>query len=256
MKSVLKLSALFVATAGATTSAMAAPEFYLGAQAGYLDSSVEISDSTTSRDVGASYSDVSSYGFNYDSYGLDGVAGGIFAGVKFGLTERFYGAVELNLGTSGADAEFSDYSEYSYSDDFGYSASGSRESSQELEAGKSYGIGLLAGMELTSATRVYAKLGYQQTEYEYKQSWSSRWSYQDGFGGSGSGADGDSYSKDEDFGGVRYGLGMETDLTDAVAMRLEWTRTDYSSEDVEAGEDTFEVSPEESLLQVGVSYRF
>lgn len=231
-----KLLASGVALAGFSAAANAAPELYMGAQMGYQSTDVEYSDKYSY--VNGSFSD--SYTETTD-YSVDGVAGGLFAGAKFYVSEGLYIAPEVNLGTSSADGGYRE----------GYRNSDGATSSFEIEAeaGKSYGFGVLLGKDLTANTSIYGRLGYQRTEYELTVS---------GTGFS-------SESDDETFGGIRYGLGLETAMTSNLALRLDWSLTDYSDEsysestpDGFGGTDTYTQTfdPTENLFQVGVSYRF
>lgn len=239
----LKLITASVALAGFSATASAAPEIYLGAQMGYQSTDMEYTESYSYVD-----SVYSESGSNTTDYSLDGVAGGIFAGAKFYVGDGLYIAPEVNLGTSNADGGYSESGSYSYNDGT-FSDSDSYSYEVEAEAGQSYGFGVLLGKDLTANTSVYGRLGYQRTEYELTVSGT-------GF---------DSESEDDTFGGVRYGLGLETAMTNNLALRLDWSLTDYSDEsysestqDAFGGTETNTVTfePTENLFQVGVSYRF
>lgn len=208
----LKAIALATALAGASTAAMAAPSVYVGAQLGHQD---------TAFDVSSSYAGTT-YGESLEGLSITGIAGGLYLGTKYPVGDSFFLGTELNVGTSAAD----------HTTRYGVD-------SIKLEAGTSYGIAALAGMQLSPSTAVYGRLGYQRTEYEMTLS----------------GA-GYNESDDETFGGVRVGVGMETGLGDQLALRLDWSQTHYSSKTYSNGwvSETFE--PTESLFQVGLSYQF
>lgn len=248
MKAIYTIPAALL-LAGASSAALAAPQFYLGAQAGYQDTAVEVTESESGSfaDGFGSYSDSS----KLDSYDVSGVAGSLLAGVKFDAGDKAFVSLEANIGTSDAEAEFTDSYSESY-DDGSISGNYSESDFQKLESGKTYGIAILAGLEVTSSTSVYARLGYQRTEFEYSEGGSFQTS--DSFGFSDSG--GYSYSEDETFGGIRYGVGMETAVSERVAVRLDWSQTDYSSEEFDVDDRTYEIDPTESLFQAGVVYKF
>lgn len=224
---------------GASSAAVASPQFYLGAQAGYQDTSLEVS---------IDWSDVAfpEYGgSSSEDYSVSGIAGGVFAGVKFNLGERFFISPEINLGTSNADGGITsrDYGpDYSYSESF------------EAEAGRSYGIGVLLGSEVTANTSVYGRLGYQRTKYEltYKESYVNNafpeFSYSE------------STSDSDTFSGFRYGVGVETAVSERLALRLDWSQTRYSSKRYDVGDEWTNVTqsfkPTESLFQAGVVFTF
>ncbi|WP_255319082.1 outer membrane protein [Vreelandella aquamarina] len=209
-------SAAFLA--GASSAAMAAPQFYAGAQAGYQNIDVE---ETVSGNWGSESTD----------YSGTGLAGGIFAGAKFDITPEFYLAPELNFGYSNADGGVSD-------------SGGGFSSSYEVEAKQTYGLAALAGYNITDATSVYGRLGYQWTKFEATYS------------ASGIGFPSISESESKTFGGVRVGVGMETAVAENVALRLDWSYTDYSSESFDESGDTLTYDPTESLFQIGVAFKF
>lgn len=239
----LMMLASSAALLGASASAVAAPELYLGAQMGYQSTDLEYTQGFSFVD-----SVSSSSGSSTADFSVDGVAGGIFAGAKFYVRESLYLATEVNLGTSNADGGIREGSSFEI-DDGTFSDSGSSSSSINAEAGKSYGFGVLLGKDLTPSTSIYGRLGYQRTEYELTAS--------------GTGLD--TVSDDETFGGIRYGIGLETAMTNNLALRLDWSLTDYSDEGYSesfqndfGGTETgsFSFDPTENLFQVGLSYRF
>jgi len=194
---------------------------------GYQSTDMELTNSYSSSSSDGFYSSSSSSSETND-YSVDGFAGGIFAGAKFSLGNGLFISPEVNLGTSNADGgqRGGESGSFEYNDDF-ISDSGSYNSSYniEAEAGQSYGFGILLGKELSDKTSIYGRLGYQRTEYELTASTS----YTDTYNGETS-SDSFSQSDDETFGGIRYGLGLETAMTNNLALRLDWSLTDYSDE--------------------------
>jgi len=238
-KSVLAVSAATLFGFSAASIA-ATPSFFVGAQAGYQNIDLEYSDRDSFGTASESFS---------SDYSLSGLAGGIFAGVKFNVTPNFYLAPEVNLGISNADGGESD----SYNDSWnGGSVNYSESYDYEVEADRSYGIGVLAGYKFTEATSFYGRLGYQRTKFEasYNESWSL---IDQGF------SDSDSFSASDSktFGGVRFGVGMETAVSSNVALRLDWSQTHYSSETFSDDQGfSFTFDPTESLFQAGVVVSF
>ncbi|HAV43914.1 MAG TPA: hypothetical protein DCX44_01190 [Halomonas sp.] len=49
---------------------------------------------------------------------------------------------------------------------------------------------------------------------------------------------------------------METAVAENVALRLDWSYTDYSSESFDESGDTLTYDPTESLFQIGVAFKF
>ena len=140
-------------------------------------------------------------------------------------------APELNFGYSNADGGVSD-------------SGGGSSFSYEVEAKQTYGLAALAGYNITDATSVYGRLGYQWTKFEATDS------------ASGIGFPSISESESKTFGGVRVGVGMETAVAENVALRLDWSYTDYSSESFDESGDTLTYDPTESLFQIGVAFKF
>lgn len=229
-------------------TAQAAPEFFVGAQAGYQNVDLEETD----RLEGSNSSQSATVDFS-----SSGVTGGIFAGVKFNVTPRFYLAPEVNLGTSNADGGVSTSNSYDFSSG-NVTDTGGRSESYEYEAGRTYGLSVLAGYNLTEATSFYGRLGYQRTKIKASYNYNESYNYvNDDFGFSDSDSYSESDSESKTFGGVRFGVGMETAISSNVALRLDWSQTHYSSEtfsDGQGGSITFD--PTESVFQAGVSYRF
>lgn len=227
MRKLVMLASSAALLGASTTAAVASPEPYVGAQMGYQDTSLEYGYKESSNVGPGQYSQTT-------DFSASGVAGSLFAGAKFSLGEGFFIAPEVNLGTSTADGGISRNS----------SGFGSSSYELEAEAGQSYGLGVLLGKNLTSDTTIYGRLGYQRTEYEVSES----------------GTNVDNWSEDETFGGVRYGIGMETALVDSLALRLDWSQTQYSDESFSEDMGTYTVTesfePTESLFQVGLSYTF
>ncbi|WP_316015951.1 outer membrane beta-barrel protein [Roseobacter sp. HKCCA0434] len=121
-----------------------------------------------------------------------------FAGYAFEIGDSAFVAGEVNYTISGAD-------------------------DNGLDLDDSYGVGALAGYDVTRNTAVYGRLGYQRGEGETP-------------GG----------NFDED--GLRYGLGVDMDGPAEYRLRIEVDRIEY--QDVDGGADL-----DADRLSVGV-YRF
>jgi opacity protein-like surface antigen len=67
---------------------------------------------------------------------------------------------------------------------------------------------------------------------------------------------GGSVSETDSQSGVRFGGGVEFTLTENTTMRLDYTRTEYESFDVDYGTGVDSFDPSENLFRVGVAYRF
>lgn len=213
MKPIKSLIACVVtATAAAGTwAANGEVGFYAGVQGGYQDTSVKFKDTDFGNDTYTSF----------DSLSVDGLAGGVFAGVRLNMDSPFFVAGELNLGTSRAESEIK------------LSGPGSPTSdTSKIKSRGTYGAALLGGFEIAPSTSLYGRLGYQKTKFE---------------------ANGISSKKHN---GFRHGLGLETKLSNELALRLDWSRTIYSSESHRYANGKTKVEPTENLFQVGLAYTF
>lgn len=220
IKTFSALTFIAVSALGASSAVAANPDFYVGAQIGYQNTSVKEVDR---EEIGPGAFEV----FTFDGLSIDGFAGSVFAGAKFNMNNGFFFGAEVNVGASDADFVMK------------YNEPGWVESAK-FESKASYGIAALAGVDLTSDTSLYGRLGYQQTKFE--QSFNEP---------------GWSESESENFSGVRIGIGMETSLAEQLALRLDWSQTYYSSKAFDDGfGGSLKYEPTESLFQVGVSYSF
>lgn len=210
---------------GVSSNAFANPQFYAGLQAGYQGSSLERTHKYRSDDY--------SYNYQVDGYAIDGIAGGLFAGVKFEIGENAFIGLEANVGTGNAETSEKEREADLYEVEY------------KSEAKTSYGIAALAGLKITPSTSLYGRLGYQRTKYEH-----SLRAFIPG--------DGEySLSESDTYGGFRVGIGMETALTEHLAVRVDWSQTHYSSKSIRLTEqDVVDFEPVETLFQVGVSYNF
>lgn len=210
---------------GVSSNAFANPQFYAGLQAGYQGSSLERTYKYRSDDY--------SYKYQVDGYAIDGIAGGLFAGVKFEIGENAFIGLEANVGTGNAETSEKWRDADLYEEEY------------KSEAKTSYGIAALAGLKITPSTSLYGRLGYQRTKYEH-----SLRAFIPG--------DGEySLSESDTYGGFRVGIGMETALTEHLAVRVDWSQTHYSSKSIRLTEqDVVDFEPVETLFQVGVSYNF
>lgn len=210
------IASIVTATAAATAAAgaWAANEdvsFYAGIQGGYQDTSVKLKDTDFGNDTYTSF----------DSLSVDGLAGGIFAGVRFNTNSPFFVAGELNLGTSRAESKLK------------LSGPGSPISdTSKIKSRGTYGAALLGGFEVAPSTSLYGRLGYQKTKFEASEVSSKK------------------------HNGFRYGLGLETKLSNELALRVDWSRTIYSSESHRYADGKTKVEPTENLFQVGLAYTF
>lgn len=191
---------LLLATATAALMSSAglanASGFYLGAQVGWNDTSID-----TKVD-----------GDTLEGLSATGVAGAVVAGFQTTIPGGFVG-LEVNVGDSSAEFELSEAN-----------------SQMTVTSDLSYGVSAMLGTNLGKNTQFYGLVGYQATDMEVKASAA-------GIGTVVSASD------EETFTGARFGVGMQSSMTDNLKLRAQWTRTLYGDE------GGFE--PEESVFSVG-----
>lgn len=201
-KLAVQMSGLLLFGVSAISSA-ATPEYFIGGQVGYHDNSFDFS-----------VSDASGNNVN-PTVSATGLSGGIVSGVKLYVNDQIFVTPEVNISET--------------------NASGDLLGIATLEAKLSYGIGVLFGIDVSTGTGIYGRLGYQKTDYEIEDNISS---------------------EQETFDGFRYGVGVETDISSQVGLRLEWSQTRYSKSSYSAGGMSASVEPTENLFQAGIAYYF
>ena len=163
------------------------------------------------------------------------------------MNSQIYLATEINLGSSNSKGEAS----FSQTETFN-GGSEKFADNYKIESDMTYGISFLAGYKFTEATSLYGRLGYQRTKFKASYNESSSATDQNFI-------DFDSFSESDSktFGGIRFGVGMETAISSNASLRLDWSQTHYSSEtfgEIQGVSTTFD--PTESLFQAGVVLRF
>lgn len=98
----------------------------------------------------------------------------------------------------------------------------------KTELSHTYGVSLLGGISLTQSTMLYARVGGVKSEFKS--------------------AKGQKESK----GGVRGGVGLQTDLTEKISMRGEYVHTNYSSINDGIGS----VDPSTNIFRMALIYNF
>lgn len=192
---------LLLATATAALMGSAglanASGFYLGAQAGWNDTSIEAEVD----------------GDSLEGLSATGVAGSVIAGFQTTIPGGFVG-LEVNAGDSSAEFEMNESN-----------------AQMTITSDLSYGVSAMLGTNISKDTQFYGLVGYQATDMEATARAASIGSVA-------------TVSEEETFSGARFGVGMQSSMTDSLKLRAQWTRTLYGEE---AG---FE--PEESVFSVGV----
>lgn len=163
--------------------------------------------------------------YKQESLSTSGVGGTLYFGYEHALPGGYVG-FEANIAESAAE----------YKERYnGEAASLTRE--------LSYGVAALLGTNLNQSTSLYGILGYQVTNFELSGK-------VDGIG---------KQTTDEGFGGVRAGVGVKSDITDMLSLRLQWSRTFYGEETMEldelnSGDLDFDIR--ENVFSLGIQGRF
>src|SRR5680860_1421563 len=113
---------------------------------------------------------------------------------------------------------------------------------QKISSNLSYGVSGILAFNVNAHSQIYGIAGYQMTDVEVKTSTRDT--------GTGD-VTNDSYN--DDFGGFRVGIGLETAMTSALSTRIEWTRTSYGSEDFETNTANGVVDTELKLSLIHIS---
>lgn len=169
------------------------------------------------------------------------VNGPAYAGVlgfKMPISTGFV-AVEANIGDSSAESESS------------ATIDGTVITRNSITSDLSYGITGILATEIRPQTYFYGLAGYQMTTFEGQ--YTDRDVFTNNIASS---------TREEDFGGARIGAGIETALTDALSLRVEWTQTYYSEETLEFDTTTssqpisIDVKPTETRVTLGIIGHF
>lgn len=155
-------------------------------------------------------------GAEFDGLSGDGVMGSVFVGYHHPLGPGFV-AVEGFAGLSAAGMRAS-------IDPYYISA----------KANESYGVAAKFGMRLNTSTGLYARVGWLNTRFKVS---------------AGDGTSTDSISRTED--AIQYGAGLETMVTEQMALKFEYLIADYGNAGLLDG-----VNLENKGFRTGVSYRF
>lgn len=216
-------SALAVCAAASIMPAHAAtPSGYAGLAIGWNDTQME-ADSTANVAGNAIRETTED--------GLTGPAFGALLGLKLPISTGYVG-VEANVTDSSSETE--GQATLNGNVDFAYA----------ITSDLSYGLNIQLGTDVNATTRLYGLVGVQQTEFGVKQ---------EGIA---------SFDDDETLTGVRFGFGLETDVTDMLAIRFQWTQTQYEdftlsdSDPVANLSESIEYEPTENLFSVALTGKF
>lgn len=223
------ISAIATASVLATSTyaSAAQPVFYTGLSAGW--NATEFEASTFVESGGDT--------FTGDLSGsASGPAFGGVLGAKLPINTGYI-ALEANIADSGAEYEATE------------SINGQQTLDETISSDLSYGITGILAFNVNSHSQLYGLLGYQVTDIELKASTRDT--------GTGAVTNG---GFDDSLGGVRVGLGLETMLTSALSARVEWTQTNYSSEDftidTAAGATAVDLKASENRVTIGIIGHF
>lgn len=228
MKKLISAAIIAAATGFTATPAMAdSPVFYTGLNIGWNASEIELEGSTEANNNTFAGDQTAS---------ASGPAFGGILGVKFPISTGFVG-IEANVADSSAEYEATQ------------TVNGQQTLDQTISSDLGYGLSAILAFNVNAHSQIYGIAGYQMTDFELKSSSRDLASgdiTNDGY--------------DDTLGGYRFGIGMETMLTSALSARLEWTQTNYSSEDFDidmAGSTAeMEMKNSENRITIGIIGHF
>lgn len=157
---------------------------------------------------------------SYDGFSASGADIGVFAGYKKQIDDAFYVAGEVEYARSSADNEITAGAD---------TLKTSKDSSYGVAARLGYDMGQIAP---------YVRLGYTRAKFEQELSGTL------------------TAKGDESKSGWSVGAGAEVAITDNLALRGEYVRTDYSKITATDGTNTITYDPTEHMTRVGIAYRF
>lgn len=217
-------SALALGVAASTAQA-ASPSGYVGLMVGWNDTQME-SEARSELSGGASANIQ-----ERTETGLTGPAFGVVLGGKLPISTGYLG-FEANVTDSSsettADATINGATDFSYA------------ATSDL----SYGLNVQLGTNVNPHTRLYGLAGAQLTEFNIKQQSVT------------------AFDENDTLTGVRFGLGLETDITDMLALRLQWTQTQYDEFSVSRSDSATQASqkitfePTENLFSIAFTGKF
>lgn len=229
-KTLILAAAVSAATIAAPASANG---LYLGLNAGWNATNSE--ESTTIQFAGGGAPGTATDTMDSSLYGA--AYGGV-AGFKMPISTGYVG-LEVNIADSSAESELDS------------TLNGTTVARTSLTSDLSYGVTGILATEISEGTHLYGLAGYQMTNFEGQVS--ERNVTTNAIVSS---------TADEDFGGARVGVGVESMLTDALSLRLEWAQTYYSEESLQfssangGGDFTTDIKPTETRVTLGIIGHF
>ena len=192
-----------------------------------------------------------------NGYSINGVSGGVFAGYDAKVSEKVFAGVELRANIS--SAKYKRHSHLVIDD-----SEIDRHSDVTVRAKQSFSATARLGYMINDNTGIYVRGGLAQTRFKARSTQgfpvafdpvAEEYSY-------------DTTARDKNIGAV-FGAGLETKLSDALNVRVEYNVTDYgnafvklnqqmsSAESLEYDDDTvFGTKMKTQQVRLGISYSF
>lgn len=161
------------------------------------------------------------------SFGEADFAGGVFGGYGFNFN-RWYLGLELEAENSKADWHHRKAKDDSRTFD--------------LAKNETYGASIRLGRALINNGLFYGRIGAVRTEF-------------DGYYTLNDSVE-NAYNKDFDLTGMRFGVGVEFDLTENLFARMDYTVTNYEDERISSVDFNEKYGIHESLFNLGIGWRF
>ena len=214
---------------------------YIGVQGGFGTAIIDAS--TTDNDGAGTSGDGQAFGFSDGGIGMDGESYGVFLGYGFRMGSFYVGA-EANSNWSSMKFDPGSFTvdpDNFAGDNNGTGGSTITTGSAELEY--TAGISGRVGMYVNPSTLFTLNGGLSGSQFEVK------W-----------GSNSETYWDP----GASYGVGLESTIADGLAVRLNWTITDYYDAEVfgigsiteKPGNVSVEIQPTMSVAHLGLLYTF
>lgn len=214
---IMKYIGALTALTAASAAYAANSGFYVGVDAGRDTGAIKTNESYFSDPINANQT--------YASH-IDGFLWGARAGYNWFLTQQFVLGTEVSWNKSNASLGWQNSASVAVRD---------------LQINSSIGATILPGWQVDNNNRLYARLGWIQSEFDQENNAAVLY--------------GPTFS-DLKQNGIQVGLGYLLSLTSQWDMRMEYNHNDYHAIHEYIGTDSYSYKPEFDRYTLGVDYNF
>jgi opacity protein-like surface antigen len=209
---------------------------YIGIQGGYGAAVVDASTTNNGDGKGKAYS------FQEGGIGMDGGSFGAFMGYGFRMGALYVGA---EVSSNWSEMEFDP-------------------GQIKIDLDRSPGVNKSENNEVTGGSAKLAYTGTVSGRFGYYVNPSTLFSLSGGLSGSQFDVKWGGYAEEYWDPGVTYGVGLESNVADGLAVRISWNITDYYDAEVfgigsiteSSGDVSVEIQPTMSVAHLGLLYTF